>query len=148
MGAAEALPPGSGWAVVPACGPEEGFPGEPLPPGRWGPLRCSAWWAAGGGAENRVTPALPPKPHAGNLTPFPGAQAVSASSQPGARCPVPGEGLTQTLGVRAALDSRSLGPGLAWAIQPRQEVTCPKASEGRPELLNRDLPLTSPWKVL
>ena len=110
--------PQPGVGGGPACGAgwgsggwgKECSPGEPLPPGRRGPLGCPGCGGLRAAAQRTGSPrpaakAAPRKPAL-----FLRAQAVFASSQPGARCPVPGEGLTQTLGVRAARDLAEPGP--------------------------------------
>ena len=43
---------------------------------------------------------------------------------------------------------RSLGPGFAWEIRPRQGGDLSKGLREEAELLGLDLLLTRPWKVL
>lgn len=111
LGSRRGAAPGLGVGGGLACGARGGgFPGEPLLPGRWGPLGCSGCGGLQAAAQRTGSPRPAAKAARSKPTLFLGAQAVFASSQRGARCPVPGEGLTQTLGVRAVLDLAEPGP--------------------------------------
>lgn len=83
-GAAEALPRawGGRWSYLRGQG--GGFPGEPLPPGRWGPLDAPGAMGCRRRRREQGHPALPPKPHAVNLLCSLARRLFSLSSQPGA----------------------------------------------------------------
>lgn len=133
LGSRRGAAPGLGVGGGIACGAGGGgFPGEPLPPGRWGPLGCSRCGGLQAAAHRTGSPRPAAKAARSKPALFLGAQAVFTSLT---WCPMPGARRESDSDLGSQSYPRPRG---AWAAasrgrsSPGREVICPKAPEGTP----------------